>query len=93
MKPCLGILPEASFTARALTLQPGDLLLAYTNGVTDTMNASGESFGWERPLASLNETAGAGPARLVSEIAAHLQAFTAPAEQFDDITMLAMRKI
>lgn len=91
--PCLGIIPDAAFSARSLTLQPGDTLLAYTDGVTDAMDPACEPFGRERLLASLYETAGSGPARLVGEIAARLHEFTAPAEQFDDITMLAMRKM
>lgn len=95
--PCLGIIPEAAFTARSLTLQPGDTLLAYTDGVTDAMNAADESFGRERLLASLlaslKETPAAGPAHLVGEIAARLHEFTAPAEQFDDITLLALRRM
>lgn len=91
--PCLGVIPEAVFTARSLTLQPGDLLLAYTDGVTDAMNAASESFGRERLLASLNQIAAAEPAAIVNAVAARLLAFTAPAEQFDDITLFAIRKL
>ena len=69
-------------------LQPGDALVAYTDGITEAFNAGQEAFGTDRLLA---EIAGAGTARTLCESvveAAHR--FAAGAPQSDDITVLAL---
>ena len=44
----LGVFPDAAFDEQVLTLQPGDALLVYTDGVTDAANRDGGRFGVER---------------------------------------------
>ena len=78
---------------KELLLEPGDLLVAYTDGVTEAMNARGEQFGEERLLAVVQE-AGAGSAEAVKEaILDALEEFTRGAEQSDDITLLIVKKV
>lgn len=44
----LGVLPDQQFTQATVTLQPGDQVLLYTDGISEAMNADGEDFGEER---------------------------------------------
>jgi serine phosphatase RsbU (regulator of sigma subunit) len=46
--PALGILSDASYEERTLELQPGDLLLVYSDGLTEAMNDRGDFFGEKR---------------------------------------------
>ena len=74
------------------TLRPGDTLLAYTDGVTEAINARGELFSPPR-LAALLETAPSpSPRKLVDGIVEAVNAFAEAAEQADDITLLAVQR-
>ncbi len=71
-----------------LTLKPGDAILQYTDGVTEATNAQNELFGDKRLLATISESAGLTPDKLLLRIKADIDSFVAQAPQFDDITML-----
>jgi sigma-B regulation protein RsbU (phosphoserine phosphatase) len=85
----VGLMPDRPYTVRRARLKPGDTLLAFTDGVTDAMNARGESFDRERLIAML---APASAADLLDAIETRVRAHIADANQFDDITMLAVRR-
>ena len=89
--PALGLLPDRDFEVRRVKLLPGGLLLAFTDGVTDARNASGEPFGEQRLIGLLG-----GPARSAAEVLRDversLDEHTGGAEPFDDVTMLALRR-
>jgi hypothetical protein len=53
----LGLMPDAPFTEQQLVLSPGDVIVVYSDGITEAMNLSGEFFGDERLRAGI-ETAG-----------------------------------
>jgi serine phosphatase RsbU (regulator of sigma subunit) len=73
-----------------LDLAPGDKLLCYTDGVTDARSPSGERFGDERLLATV-EAARAGDAQeLVTAVRDRVQAFQQTADPADDITLVAV---
>ena len=74
-------------------LNPGDVLVTYSDGVTDAVNASGESFG----LDGLIDLLAASPQSHAERHAAigisrRLQNFAGGADQFDDITCLALSR-
>lgn len=70
-------------------LGPGDSLFLYTDGVTEAMNRHGEQYGEARLEAALKRVG----KTFVSEIGEDIAAFTAGAEQSDDITMLALDRL
>jgi serine phosphatase RsbU (regulator of sigma subunit) len=89
--PVVGVLPEADFTVGDARLEPDDTLLVFTDGVTEAQNSDGDMFGEERLLGLLappTETAQA----LLDRVTFALREHTGQAEQFDDITMLAVRR-
>jgi phosphoserine phosphatase RsbU/P len=86
--PALGLLPDRTFAAGAGTLEPGDCLVAFTDGLVEARSPAGEAFGGER-LRDALRTNTTVPARLVPGVLEALQAFTGPAEPHDDVTLLA----
>ena len=89
--PVVGVIREAKFSVREISMERNDLLLAFTDGITDARNVEGVFFGNERLLELLNggETTAAA---LVKNIEAHLCQFVGTANQFDDITLLVVKK-
>jgi sigma-B regulation protein RsbU (phosphoserine phosphatase) len=89
--PAVGMFPEASFEARTVELAPGDLLLAFTDGVTEERSPSGSLFGEERLLSLVappRSSAGDFLARIDDELRAH----RGDTEPSDDVTMIAARR-
>jgi serine phosphatase RsbU (regulator of sigma subunit) len=87
--PAVGMMPGLPFIAGEELLAPGELLLAYTDGVTDARGPAGESFGETRLLACSSESSAQ---RVVSSIQQSLDDFIAGADAFDDVTLLAVRR-
>ena len=79
------------FDSQQLTLEPGDLLMTFTDGVPEARSPDDEFFGEERLLSLLQEPASSATA-LLNRVEASLQDHVADAEQFDDVTMLAVRR-
>ena len=89
--PAVGLFPEASFLARGGALEPGDTLLAFTDGVTEERDASGALYG-EARLAALVEASDASPAALLEEIERDVRAHRGETDPSDDVTLLALRR-
>lgn len=87
----LGALDDFQYAAQQITLQPGEGIFLYTDGVTEAMNRAGEQFTetrlQERLLANVHAT----PADIIKEVSLTVSAFAGGAAQADDITMLALR--
>jgi PAS domain S-box-containing protein len=86
----LGAFEEVAWEAAELDLEPGDTLVLYTDGVTDTTRAAGERFGQERLAALLNSCTGLPPEEVARRIDAALHAFE-EGPQRDDLAVLVLR--
>ena len=89
--PAVGMLPDMEFKLERVTLNAGDALVLYTDGVTDARNAKDELFSEERLIAtSVNPSSSAHGhlENIVSAVDAHI----AGREQYDDITLLAVHR-
>ena len=86
----LGLFEEMLVDEASLDLDPGSLLLLYTDGVTEAVDAQGEFFGDERLLAALQSSNGTGPDQTCEAVWDALQAYQAGASQEDDVTLLAV---
>ena len=90
--PPLGILGEAaSYESGSVTLSPGDLLLIFTDGVTEAVNASNDQFGDERLERVLREASKEPVAQICGSVLAAVTAFEDGEPQNDDITLVAAR--
>ncbi len=89
--PAVGMLPGVTFKMGHARLEPGDLLYAYTDGVTDARSPDGAFF-TEKRLFDVVAGGASSALALVDDIEAQLKAHIADAPQFDDITMMALRR-
>jgi serine phosphatase RsbU (regulator of sigma subunit) len=89
----LGVREEAVYQRNEIDLQNGDTLLFHTDGVTDAVNEENEMFGSDRLHTLLSElgTVTLSAKALVEAIRDHLAQFSGSAQQFDDITLVALR--
>jgi serine phosphatase RsbU (regulator of sigma subunit) len=88
----LGMFDFATFTARALQLAAGDILVAYSDGLTDAHNQQGEMFGEERLLKIVRREAASGSKALERKLLQAIEEFTQGTPQTDDITFLVVEK-
>ena len=90
---CLGVEPDGAYATDRLRLAPGDILLLYTDGLTEAMNAAGECFGTDRLLAASRSPEILSPRQLVEQVVAAVTAHVGTVEQSDDLTLLAVARL
>jgi serine phosphatase RsbU (regulator of sigma subunit) len=90
--PALGLLPDQVFTAGSGTLEPGDCLFAFTDGLVEARSPSGEAFGAERLRNALRAN-GTDAVTLVRGVMEALDTFTGQADPHDDVTVLAAARV
>ncbi|MDX2501694.1 MAG: SpoIIE family protein phosphatase, partial [Deltaproteobacteria bacterium] len=90
--PAVGIEPGMQFNIRQSRLEPGDILVGYTDGVVEANTSDGEFFTMERLVAALDAPASSAK-ELLDRIAVGVQEHIGEADQFDDVTLLAIRRI
>jgi serine phosphatase RsbU (regulator of sigma subunit) len=86
----IGLFPEWHCATRHITLAPGDLLVIYTDGVTEAADASGNEFGEARIVETVQRHLQDSPQQLSLNIQEAVQKFSA-GEQFDDLTLVIAR--
>ena len=89
--PAVGIMPHMKFSIQEVQIEPGDILLGYTDGVTEAQDPSGEFYTINRLLSLLEQPASTA-SDLLERIKENLFIHMDKAEQFDDITMLAVHR-
>lgn len=87
----VGIIPNTKFKIQQFQLEPGDILIGYTDGVTDARAPSGEFFTGKQLRSLLDQPAPSASA-LLERIKTNLFDHIDNAQQFDDITMLAVQR-
>ncbi len=86
----LGMFPDVTYDEAQIALQPGDLLVAFTDGVTEALNPEGEDFGEERLKEFLRGADGASAEEVSSRLAARMRDWIDEAEQHDDLTFVVV---
>ena len=86
----IGGLEGVPYREYELTLEPGDKIFVYTDGLPEATDSAGEMFGTERMLQALNEKADDTPQSILTHVTRAVDEFVRDAEQFDDLTMLCM---
>lgn len=87
----MGVIPDFACPPAEIPLQDGDLVVFYSDGVTEAMNPARQQFGEERLRQVVEIHREATPAAVVEEIFRATREFAAGAPQSDDITVLAFR--
>jgi sigma-B regulation protein RsbU (phosphoserine phosphatase) len=89
----LGVNPKAVYATGRLSLATGEGIYLFTDGVTEANNTAEELFGEPRLEAALRAAAASGSAEIVKSVAEAVRGFVGNALPFDDITMLAIRRL
>jgi len=87
----LGLFPEVSYEEATIALQPGDVLVIFTDGVPEAHDASGEEFGEDRLKRVLRDVVHLPAPEISSQISNELKRWIQGAEQYDDLTFIVMK--
>ena len=88
----IGMMPGVPFTEQHTTLEAGDTLYAYSDGVSEALNEAGDFFGDDRLQALVLETRGMPVADAGHFILQRLAGFVGTAEQSDDVSLMILRR-
>jgi phosphoserine phosphatase RsbU/P len=91
----IGLQPEAQYGCEQIVLDPGDVLLCYTDGVTEASGLNGERFDEERLIAALQAAcrSGVGAQGILDQLFARLDRFVGPDRQLDDDASMVVLKV
>jgi len=87
----LGIEKHVAFADMKVKLETGDIVVFYTDGVTETENGAGEMFGVERLGQAVSDHRGEGPEAMISSVLGTLARFGGGREHEDDLTLVVMK--
>lgn len=87
----LGLFADATYEQQRIDLAADDLILTYTDGVTESMNLAEEEFGENRLKEIIVQHDGGGAKRVLDAVLDAVGIHTGGADQFDDLTLLVLR--
>ena len=87
----LGVMPEAEYGEETVTLASGDLLVCYTDGVTEAINPNEEQFGERRLIETIMGCRDLPAGEVIDRILEAVTQFSGDEPQFDDQTLIVMR--
>jgi sigma-B regulation protein RsbU (phosphoserine phosphatase) len=82
-------MPDCSYVPQSVTLDEGDVLLLFTDGISEAMNAAGEEWGEERLTQVTRANCSLAARQLVDRIVGASDDFVAGTAQYDDMTLIA----
>jgi phosphoserine phosphatase RsbU/P len=89
--PVVGIFSEVQYEQDCIQLQPGDTLIAFTDGISEAMTADYEEWGEERLIAEARMITNRSPQQIVTSIIASADRFVAGAAQNDDLSLVVLK--
>jgi serine phosphatase RsbU (regulator of sigma subunit) len=87
----LGMMSGMQFPDHVLALQPGDLCLVYSDGITEQTNATGDMYQQERLVETMRTLRNQSPEEVVSGVRKSVMDFAGPTAAGDDFTIVALR--
>ena len=89
----VGALDDFQFSEETLQLEHDDTLLLYTDGVTEAINVNDEEYGEKRLEETLKDVTQQNCQQIINTVKANVKTFAGEAEQSDDITLLAIKRL
>jgi phosphoserine phosphatase RsbU/P len=89
--PVIGLFPTCGYEQGNVTLEEGDLLIAFTDGISEAMNADDQEWGEERLIEAVMSGRLLGPIALIGNIMAEADSFVGSVAQHDDMTLVIAR--
>jgi phosphoserine phosphatase RsbU/P len=87
----LGIMADAAYETSAVTLETGDWLVIFTDGLVEAVNAQDEEYGEQRLLDALKVNVSTTPSVMLQRLMTLLDAFVGVTPQHDDVTCLLVK--
>ncbi len=87
----IGLFPDISYQETKIQVEPGDILIGYTDGVSEAMNVQEEEFGEARLGEIVRRCESRSASDMITCMLARVDAFTGPAPQHDDMTLIVVR--
>jgi serine phosphatase RsbU (regulator of sigma subunit) len=88
----LGFDPEVQYTTSETGLGPGDLIVGYSDGVTESVNTGAEEFGEQRLIDTAKSCGGISVEEIRGRIDGAVERFVGEADMFDDYTLVLVRR-
>jgi sigma-B regulation protein RsbU (phosphoserine phosphatase) len=89
----MGVITDAEYLSNEQPLSPGDVVVLYTDGITEAMNVREEMFGEERLYAVIRGTKDLSAGKILATILDAVREFTGDYPQSDDITLMVVRVV
>jgi serine phosphatase RsbU (regulator of sigma subunit) len=87
----VGMFEHCSYEQEVVQMQPGDVLIAFTDGLSEAQNARGDEFGEARIKEALAASARLSVNEIRDEIVRRAKAWGGGAPQYDDLTFIVMK--
>jgi serine phosphatase RsbU (regulator of sigma subunit) len=89
----LGVQEQVVFEEKSIHLSVGDLILFYTDGLTEAENAHGEFFGLERVRDIVRQSADQAPQAIIDALMQQLKQFRQNEKLVDDVTLMVFKRV
>jgi len=89
---CLGMFPSVSYDVAEVTVDKGETIVLYTDGITDARNGANQDFGEDNLISLLKKNAKKPAAEIISKVNAELCAFSSGVDPFDDMTLIVLKR-
>lgn len=89
----LGVIPGTIYSQTAVSLGVGDVLLLYTDGITEGTDRSNSELGYEGLLQIVDRLVGESPAEMVQDLISRIQSFRSDRPRQDDETLILLRRV
>jgi len=89
---CLGMFPSVSYDVAEVTVDKGETVVLYTDGITDARNSANKDFGEDTLISLLKKSAKKPAAEIVSKVNTELGSFSSGVDAFDDMTLIVLKR-
>jgi sigma-B regulation protein RsbU (phosphoserine phosphatase) len=89
--PVIGLFGATHYTQARIEIEPGDILVLFTDGISEAMNAADEEWDEDRLLASIRACSGRPASQMIDDIVRDADSFVAGAPQHDDMTLIVVK--
>ena len=87
----LGIFDDVDYEEETLQVQPGDVLVVFSDGLSESVNPADEQYEDDRIVACVHQNAGAQPAVILERLLEDVREFCSGAAQPDDLTAMILK--
>ena len=87
----VGLLESFPYEQSSLKIEPGDVFIAFTDGISEAMNNADEEWGEDRMVEAVKSCANMSPSEMIGQIMQAADKFVAGAKQHDDMTLVVLR--